>query len=406
MTSTERNAIVTPRNGLLVYNSTDHAVSVRANGAWVNLGTGGGLSDADYGDIVVSSGGTVMTIDTDVVTNTKIATGAGGIYKGSGTIPANTVSTTTAASTFEIDYSSTRPAFKIDNTTASLLISGDSTNNTGLSISTTNFTVNAVNAASTNGTQISGDIFGSLSMVGGTFTLSNYSGQGAAPELRLSEPSGSGTNYTAFRAQAQAANLTYTLPASIVTNGYLQTDASGNLSWATITAGDVTGPASSVNNEIAVYNGTTGKVIQRATGTGVAIVTSGVLSTKTNPTGAFVGDTDSQTLTNKRIDPRVTSEASNSAPAPNVSTTDMYILTALAVNTVLGAPTGTPVQGQKLIYRIKDNGVARTIGYNAIYRAVGVTLPTTTVISKTLYLGMIYNATDARWDIIAVSQEA
>jgi hypothetical protein len=57
-----------------------------------------------------------------------------------------------------------------------------------------------------------------------------------ARELRLYEPSGSGTNYTAFVAQAQTANITYTLPASLtptstVEAGILQTDAFGNLSW-------------------------------------------------------------------------------------------------------------------------------------------------------------------------------
>ena len=40
------------------------------------------------------------------------------------------------------------------------------------------------------------------------------------------------------------------------------------------------------------------------------------------------------------------------------------------------------------------------------YRAVGVTLPTTTVINKTLYLGLVYNATDTKWDVIGVAQEA
>jgi hypothetical protein len=35
-----------------------------------------------------------------------------------------------------------------------------------------------------------------------------------------------------------------------------------------------------------------------------------------------------------------------------------------------------------------------------------VTLPTTTVISKTLYLGMIFNNADTKWDVVAVAQEA
>jgi hypothetical protein len=78
----------------------------------------------------------------------------------------------------------------------------------------------------------------------------------------------------------------------------------------------------------------------------------------------------------------------------------------LAAGATFGAPTGTPTQGQGLIIRIKDNGTARTLAFNAIYRAIGVTLPTTTVLSKTLYLGMIYNLTDTKWDVIAVAQEA
>lgn len=46
-------------------------------------------------------------------------------------------------------------------------------------------------------------------------------------------------------------------------------------------SGDVTGPASSVNNEIVLFSGTTGKIIKRATGTGVVKATSGVYSTGT-----------------------------------------------------------------------------------------------------------------------------
>jgi len=56
--------------------------------------------------------------------------------------------------------------------------------------------------------------------------------------------------------------------------------------------------------------------------------------------------------------------------------------------------------------RIKDNGTARALTYNAVFRAMGNALPTTTVLSKTLYMGFIYNATDTKWDLVAVAQEA
>jgi hypothetical protein len=123
-------------------------------------------------------------------------------------------------------------------------------------------------------------------------------------------------------------------------------------------------------------------------------------------TDTLVTRTATETLTNKRVDPRVVSEASNATPTPNADTTDEHIITAQAAAAAFAVPTGTPVQGQAMVIRIKDNGTARALSWNVIYRAIGVTLPATTVISKTLYIGMIYNATDTKWDVLGVNQEA
>lgn len=106
-----------------------------------------------------------------------------------------------------------------------------------------------------------------------------------------------------------------------------------------------------------------------------------------------------------RINPRVGTTASSSTPTPNADTDDMYTVTALAAGATFGAPSGTPVNGQKLVIRIKDNSTVRSLAWNAIYRAVGVTLPTTTVSGKTLYVGMFYNSADSKWDVTAVGQE-
>lgn len=127
---------------------------------------------------------------------------------------------------------------------------------------------------------------------------------------------------------------------------------------------------------------------------------------KTMPSGAVVGTTDAQTLSSKRITARVGTTTSSSTPTPDADAHDEYTVTALAAGATFGAPTGTPTDGQSLMIRIKDNGTARSLAYNSIYRAVGVTLPATTVISKTLYLGCIYNAADSKWDVIGVAQEA
>lgn len=97
-----------------------------ASGYW-ELGAGGGaVADGDYGDITVSSSGTVWTIDAGVVSNSKLASGAGGIYKGSGTIPDNTDATITAAGDFRFLYSGGNPAFEFDDGLNQVYISGQS----------------------------------------------------------------------------------------------------------------------------------------------------------------------------------------------------------------------------------------------------------------------------------------
>jgi len=215
-------------------------------------------------------------------------------------------------------------------------------------------------------------------------------------------------------------------------------------------------------------------------------------------TTTLIGTSDTATLTNKTITPRVNTVTSSASITPTFSASDMYTITALALNTTINAPTtGTPSDGQKLIIRIKDAGVRKTstlginaiattngsasivitdsangavvgnyvtisgvsaaiggipaasintrfaitavatntitvatastatstatgtatasgtlsydgykITWNSIFRAVGVTLPAGTVATKTIYVGCIYNAADAKWDVVAVSTQA
>jgi hypothetical protein len=113
-----------------------------------------------------------------------------------------------------------------------------------------------------------------------------------------------------------------------------------------------------------------------------------------------------RTLTNARITKRIGTTASSSTPTADADAHDAYHVTAAAANMTVGSPTGTPTDEQMLMYRFKDNGTARTIAWNAVFRAMGVTLPTTTVISKTLYVGTVWNAADSKWDVIATGQEA
>jgi len=107
------------------------------------------------------------------------------------------------------------------------------------------------------------------------------------------------------------------------------------------------------------------------------------------------------------IPPRTNTVASHATPTINTDTTDDFTITALAeaITSMTTNLSGTPVNGQKLIIRIKDNGTARAITWGASFASRGATLPTTTVLSKYLYVGFIYNSTAAVWDCVSVANE-
>jgi len=129
--------------------------------------------------------------------------------------------------------------------------------------------------------------------------------------------------------------------------------------------------------------------------------------------GAIVGTSDTQTLTNKTLTAttnvveEITTTASSATPAPTGgSLRNLFTVTALEEGATFAAPSGTAANGNRLVIRIKDNGTARSLAWNAIYRAMEFALPDTTVVDKTMYLGFIYNSADSKWDMVAINEEA
>lgn len=103
--------------------------------------------------------------------------------------------------------------------------------------------------------------------------------------------------------------------------------------------------------------------------------------------------------------PRVQSVTSSATVTPT-STNDLVKITAQATGLTIANPTGTMSEGQAMIIRIKDNGTAQTIAFGTNYRAIGVTLPTTTTISKTIYIGLVWNDTDTKFDVLGINTQA
>ena len=108
-------------------------------------------------------------------------------------------------------------------------------------------------------------------------------------------------------------------------------------------------------------------------------------------------------ITGSRINPRSIFTGSVSVLIPNVSLSDMYIVNQLTGSLVFGNPIGSPIDGQKLMFRIRDNGVTRTLTWSGSqYRAsTDLPLPTATTAGKTLYAGLIYNVSESKWDLLA-----
>lgn len=144
------------------------------------------------------------------------------------------------------------------------------------------------------------------------------------------------------------------------------------------------------------------------------------------PSGAAIGDEWNNQLTGKLykrtlvsgvvswfditptlttfIVPRSSITTSSATPSINVSTTDIYGLTAQAVDITSFTTnlTGTPVEGQKLWIYIIGTG-ARAITWGTSFESSVAILPTTTVSTNRLDVGFVWNSVTSKWRCMATA---
>jgi hypothetical protein len=166
----------------------------------------------------------------------------------------------------------------------------------------------------------------------GVFTQVDITAQG---DLRLQDTSGG--EYVALQAPTTlATSYTLTMPVDDGTSGQaLITDGSGNLSWSTAASGDVYGPASSTANGVALFDSTTGKLLQSPSTITYASSTLSLPTIAPSVNLAFTGignritgDFNNGTLTNRvYFQNSVTNASTNVGAIPNgTGTAASYML--------------------------------------------------------------------------------
>jgi len=193
---------------------------------------------------------------------------------------------------------------------------------------------------------------------------------------------------------------------------YVVTGNTTNLSVAR--APEMSGTISPIGAMVAIQRGSYAQTIQLLTSPSSGAFNYGTTSIEfNNQFMGFNGISDivsywftSQSITmgNKRINPRVNTVTSSATPAINTDTTDVFTITALtaAITSMTTNLTGTPVDGQELSIRIKDNGTARTITWGSSFASSGVaTLLPTTVAGKTHVVKVVWDSVASKWVCLA-----
>jgi hypothetical protein len=190
----------------------------------------------------------------------------------------------------------------------------------------------------------------------GTVTVGSGASTSGAISFKQGTTQSTGTTNITLQAPTAVTSHIYTLPGTVGTNGAF---------WTQTTSG----------------------------------TTATLLNTKVVPTGTVLGDTDTQTLTNKRITARITTITSSATPTVNTDTTDCVTITALAaaITSMTTNLSGTPVNFDQLEYRIKDDGTARAITWGASFATGTGTLPTTTILSKVLHVWLEWDSVQSKW---------
>ena len=214
--------------------------------------------------------------------------------------------------------------------------------------------------------------------------------------IDVSSGGGGGTDADAVHVNVASEISAITSKGTPTTSDFLLIeDAADSNNKKKITIGDI--PAST--DATAIHNNVANEITAITEKTTVANIDEFIIE---DSGASFV----KKSITRKNIvKPISNSIATATTLTPNIDENEQEIVTDLASALTIAAPTGTPSTGMKLVIRLTDNGTNRALTWNVIYRAIGVTLPTTTTANKILYVGCIYDEAGSKWDAVAIKEE-
>lgn len=119
------------------------------------------------------------------------------------------------------------------------------------------------------------------------------------------------------------------------------------------------------------------------------------------------------TLTNKRTQPRLVTVTVHATPTYNTDNGDIFRigvtgdLLDLAITSMTTNKSGTPAHGEMVEFEFLDDGTPRAITWGADFRSTSAgTLPTTTTASKLLRVLCQWDSADSKWDCVGVATES
>jgi len=209
------------------------------------------------------------------------------------------------------------------------------------------------------------------------------------------------------------ANILFTGTDSSV-NGVLSVKGNGYVAFSG--GGGTNSQALRVNLNNAVSTGNLLQIQGVAAGSAPVIsAISGTSGTDTNIDITLTPKGTGRVNVTTSIKPKVNSAAGGATTTLTWDSTsyDSYALTAITATTLtvnLDSSAGGPADGQKMVFRFTTSGVTCSVSFTSsgtyFFRPVGVTTPVSIASGKTAYVGCMYNAANASWDIIAVSIQA